>query len=247
MATPISPTPEGQTTEAETLPNVPWERVDRFVGQLTHDIRNGLNAIELQLTFLGEISTDPEAVEEVKRVRATLGNVTRQLQTLRVATGAIRLYLLEYPASEFFDDLRERLVKSHPGSEDRVAWETNFGPDSMLAVDPELTLSALLELLGNALVFSDVAGSPIHVEVSTAGDRAIVTLHEPQPRRPDIAPQDWGRTPLLTTRRGAYGLGLFRARRSFEAQGGRLEVVYSAENQRLTTTVMLPITPQKQS
>ena len=140
------------------MPSVPWDRVDRFVGQLTHDIRNGLNAIELQLTFLGEISTDPEAVEEIKRARATLGNVTRQLQTLRVATGSILVYLLEYPASEFFDDLRERLVKSHPGSENRVAWETNLGPDAMLAVDPELTLNALLELLGNALAFSDDRG-----------------------------------------------------------------------------------------
>ena len=71
------------------LPAVPWDRVERFVGQLTHDIRNGLNALELQLTYLGEISTDPEAADEIKRLRATVGNVTRQLQTLRTATSAV--------------------------------------------------------------------------------------------------------------------------------------------------------------
>ena len=77
------------TLPPEATVQVPWDRVERFVGQLTHDVRNGLNALELQLTFLGEISTDPEALEEVKRLRGTLLDVTRQLQTVKTAIGPV--------------------------------------------------------------------------------------------------------------------------------------------------------------
>ena len=236
---PVGPSVDG------IVPDVPWERVERFVGQLTHDIRNGLNALELQLTFLGEISTDPEAVDEVKRVRATLGNVTRHLQMLRIATGSVHPYAMEYPSAEFFDDLRERLVKLHPDASERFVWETRLDADFMLAVDPELTLNALLELLSNALSFAADAASPIRAVVTATGEKATISLHEPHAVRPGIPLEDWGRAPLLTTRRGTYGLGLFRVRRSIEAQGGALDVEYSAENQILTTTVALRGAPQK--
>ena len=244
MAPPLPTNSVGQRAD-DTIPGVPWDRVERFVGQLTHDIRNGLNALELQLTFLGEISTDAEAVDEVKRVRATLGNVTRQLQTLRIATGAVHPYAMEYPAAEFFDDLRERLVKLHPGASERFVWETRLDAGFMLSVDPELTLNALLELLSNALSFAGDSTSQIRAVVMAAGEKATVCLHEPHAAPPAILLADWGRAPLLTTRRGAYGLGLFRVRRSIEAQGGALEVEYSEENQILTTTVALRGAPQE--
>ena len=221
------------------LPAVPWERVERFVGQLTHDVRNGLNALELQLTFLGEISTDPEAVDEIKRLRGTLGNVTRQLQALRAATGLATSYPLDYPAAEFFADLRERFAKMHPGAGDKVVWETPIDAEKFVSVDPEQTLNALLELLGNALHFVPATATPIRVQVSTADELVVFRLLEPQPAEPTISAGDWGRTPLLTTRRGAYGLGLFRVRRCLESQGGTLEMDYSAGSNLLTTTVTL--------
>ena len=93
---------------------VPWDRFERFVGQLAHDVRNGLNAIELQLTFLGEISTDPEAIDEVKRLRATLNQVTKQLQAVKTVTAPVSPNTLDYPAVDLFEDLRERLERLHP-------------------------------------------------------------------------------------------------------------------------------------
>ncbi len=239
MAASIPSGSSAQAGAASSLPAVPWERVERFVGQLTHDVRNGLNALELQLTFLGEISTDPEAVDEIKRLRGTLGNVTRQLQALRLATGGSASYPLEYPAAEFFADLRERFAKMHPGASEKVIWETLVEAEKFVLVDPEQTLNALLELLANALQFAPSAAPPIRVQVSTSPEFATVRLLETQPVGPMIPAEDWGRTPLLTTRRGAYGLGLFRARRCLESESGTLAVDYSSENHLLTTTVTL--------
>lgn len=240
-----SSSPESSATGGD-LPTVRWDQVEHFVGQLTHDVRNGLNALELQLTFLGEISTDPEAADEVKRLRGTLGNVTRQLQTLRSAVGVTTPYPLEYPAGEFFDDLRERFAKSHPAAKTEAAqieWTIEIDPETLLSVDPDLAIGALLELLANAQHFAQTGTDPIRVIVSATGTHAVFTLHEPQPTEPGVPPADWGRTPLRTTRRGAYGLGLFRVRRSLEIQGGTLEMAYSCAQLTLTTTVTLPRVP----
>ncbi len=217
--------------------------MEGFVGQLAHDIRNGLNALELQLTYLREISTDPEAVDEIKGLRNTLTNVTRQLQSLRVATGVVSPYVLEYPATDFFDDLQQRFVKQHPQASGKVIWAVEPASEALLMVDPELTLNSLLELLTNALHFASPEATPIRVQVATIDQRTVFLLRELQTAPPTVTPAEWGRTPLLTTRRGAYGLGLFHARRCLEKQGGTLSVEYVINQNVLTTTVTLPGAP----
>ena len=185
---------------------MPWQRVDQFVGQFSHDIRNGLNSLELQLTFLGEISTDPEAVQEVKRLRGSIADLTRQIQAVRLATGSVQPHPFPYPAGDFIEDLRERFNRQHADAAARVRWQTAIGTVA-LAIDPELTLAALLELLAKRL--------PVH-HARHADHRA-----GRRGRRPcDVLPpgatlraaypmptDDWGRTPFLSTRRGGYGLG----------------------------------------
>ena len=220
--------------------------MEGFVGQLAHDIRNGLNAVELQLTFLGEISTDPEAVDEIKRLRNTLANVTRQLQSLRTAVGAVSPYPLEYPAADFFEDLRERFAKLTPDADSKVIWEINLGSQALLIVDPDLTINALLELLANGLHFTRSETLPMRIQVSATDGGVSFFLQEPQQTEPTVTPEEWGRAPLLTTRRGAYGLGLFRVRRCLESQGGTLDVAFSAAQKSLTTRVTLPGAPTKQ-
>ena len=39
---------------------VPWSDTVRFVRQLSHDLRNDLNAIELQSAYIGELTQDQE-------------------------------------------------------------------------------------------------------------------------------------------------------------------------------------------
>ena len=218
---------------------VPWERIEQFVGQLTHDVRNGLNALELQLTFLGEISTDPEAAEEVKLIRKTLVDVTRQLGAVRIATAVPPLNKLDYPAADFFEDLQERFERLETAGKARVQWHVSVGT-AALSVDPETTMSAFLELLANALRFGG-EGSAVTFTGTVDAGAAVVTLRETPSPPPAIPPQAWGRSPLLSTRRGAYGLGLFRVRRILESQGGSYRVEYTAPDQTLTTRVTLPL------
>ena len=224
----------------DTVPTtVPWERVERFVGQVAHDLRNGLNACELQLTFLAEISTDPDAVEEIKRLRETVSGMTKQLQNLRVATGGANAHTLEYPAADLLEDLQERFAKLHPEFAGRVDWQHAPDGELLALVDPELTLAAGLELLRNALHFAP-KDARVTCRVRPEEERVVFGFEHPLAEAPSLPPESWGKTPLNSTRRGTYGLGLFRARRTLEAQGGELRFTYSPESQRLLATISLP-------
>jgi signal transduction histidine kinase len=231
--------PQSPAEPAAVAP-VPWARIDRFVGQLTHDVRNGLNAIELRLTLLGELSADPEVMAEVKALRATLGNVTRQLQSVKTLTGPVTPHILRYPAGDFCEDLRERFARTHPHAAARIDWRIAVA-GACMSIDPELTLGALLEILGNALQFGSAREASITlVAEERAGGSVVMQVHEAQPTPPAVSPADWGRAPLHTTRSSAYGLGLFRVRRIIEAQGGTLEADYADGPGVLTTTITLP-------
>lgn len=218
---------------------VPWKRVEQFVGQLGHDLRNGLNACELQLTFLAEISTDPEAAEEVKALRTTLAGITKQLQAVRVAMGSSQMHPLNYPAAELCEDLRDRFGRLHAVSAGRVEWKNEVGAETLVSIDPEVTLSAVLELLNNALHFG-AAGAGVVCAMREEAGAVLCTVEQEMAEAPGGPPDLWGASPLLSTRRGAYGLGLFRVRRGLEAQGSQLSFRYSAERKTLTASLTLP-------
>jgi K+-sensing histidine kinase KdpD len=225
--------------EPAAVPPVPWARIDRFIGQLTHDVRNGLNALELQLTLLGELSANAEVIAEVKALRGTLFDITRQLQAVKASTSPVSPHLLPYPAADFFEDLEDRFRRLHPQAVPQVAWKILVAGVSV-EIDPELSLHALLELLANALHFGgSKAMVSLLAEACPAGG-VTVTLRESRQEPPALAPEDWGRAPLLSSRRNAYGLGLFRARQIIEAQGGTLHAGYSQATHVLTTALTLP-------
>ena len=60
----------GNSSEAPTdSVTVPWSDTVRFVRQLSHDLRNDLNAIELRSAYIGELTQDQELTSEIKRLR----------------------------------------------------------------------------------------------------------------------------------------------------------------------------------
>jgi len=58
------------------------DRADEFVGQLNHDLRNHLNAVELQAACLSEIVREPEAVMRSSDLREMTGDLCAHLQRL---------------------------------------------------------------------------------------------------------------------------------------------------------------------
>src|SRR5258708_30312056 len=89
--------------------NVAWIDVVRFIGQLSHDLRNHLNAIELQSAYISELERDDDLKGEIKRLRVMISGLTSTLQSLSKAVSVVKPNLISYPAADFVEDLREKI------------------------------------------------------------------------------------------------------------------------------------------
>jgi signal transduction histidine kinase len=216
---------------------VPFERIAKFVRQITHDVRNGLNAMDLQAAYLTEVVTEPDAAEEVKRLREQIQQSARSLQQLSANFWLSPPSLIEYLAPIFVEDFRERLAKLCPEGASRVEWTVNL-PERNINIDIELIFAALAELCKNANQFADPK-QKIAARVFAEGGRFILEVQQTLPA-PVTDAEDFGREPFVSTRRGGYGLGLFRARMIVVAHGGEIHFSAKPGETSLTTRVSLP-------
>jgi K+-sensing histidine kinase KdpD len=212
--------------------------VTKFVRQLSHDLRNHLNAVELQSAYIAELAEDPELQEEVKRLRAMISEVGAGLQGVTSALSAARLTLMPYGAADFIEDLRQKLASDYPDESTKITWEVQAG-DATLQIDPQLLQPALLELFANAFRH-DTAPGIISAEARIENDRFVLTIQEPK-RSFQLSTENWGCEPFHTIGQGHYGLGLHRSRSIIEAHDGQLHARYDSPASSLITTVALPL------
>lgn len=224
-------------SSSETL-QIPYARIAAFVRQVTHDVRNNLNSLDLQAAYATELITDPEAAAEVKRLRSIIQTSARQLQALSANFQTSNPHMVTYQASILIEDLRERLAKTFPDNVDNVTWQVDLGQEQV-EVDVEMFFGALLELFRNAFQFRG-NGAKVEVQVGTEEGQFIVELTEKKPA-PPTPPERWGEEPFVSSRRSGYGLGLFRVRRSVTAHGGEISFSYDSARALLKSRVALPL------
>ncbi|HEX4665897.1 MAG TPA: hypothetical protein VH207_04805 [Chthoniobacterales bacterium] len=222
----------------EAEPKISWTDLRKFVGQLNHDLRNHLNALELQAAFLNEIVEQPEAKEELNRLRNLTSEVGAQLQKLSNQLGKIQVNPMPYLAAEFVEDLRASLVLAAAEEAAGIQWKVSLGAEKIEA-DPLLLQEAFLELFRNAFAH-DRGQDPLVFEARAAGDRLEFALCEPKAKFAGST-ENWGELPLGRVRHGHYSLGLFRARGIFEAHHGTFRAQFDPASSILVTTVELPI------
>src|SRR2546423_12138686 len=95
----------------EDPPAVPWPDLVKFVRQVSHDIRNNLNAVELQSAYLAELAEDGEMKNEVQRLREMVSQIGTSLQRLTAGLSQNNPNLISYPAADFIEDLKQKLAK----------------------------------------------------------------------------------------------------------------------------------------
>src|SRR5207248_7701051 len=119
------------------LLSVPWIDTVRFVHQLSHDLRNHLNAIELQSAYISELDASAELKGEIKRLREMISGLTAILQKLAQGFGEVKPDLISYRASDLVEDLRNTVAHAFPKEGAESTWHIQGG-DAMLNVDPQL-------------------------------------------------------------------------------------------------------------
>src|SRR3954452_14207028 len=84
--------------------------VMKFIRQLAHDLRNHLNAAELQSAYLSEIAENAELRDEIKRLRGMVAQVGLNLQQVTAALSQPPLTEMPYVVGEFIEDLQQKLA-----------------------------------------------------------------------------------------------------------------------------------------
>lgn len=212
----------------------------KFVRQLGHDLRNHLNAAELQAAYLAEIVKDPEASDEIKRLRAMISQVGASLQSVTVALGQPRLMQMEYSMADFVADLRQKLASEFPN--EAIEWDVQAG-DASIEIDPQALQPAVIELFANAFRH-DRGEGPIQIEARTEENQFVFVLREPK-RTFDRPTENWGREPLRSITQGHYGLGLHRSRVILEAHHGQISARYDKGTSSLITKITLPLSNKR--
>lgn len=223
-------------------PHVPLNRIAGFVRQVTHDVRNGLNSMDLQAAYLNELLTDPETIDELRRLRGLIQTTARQLQTLSSNFWTGTPNLVTYSAKILIEDLRDRLQKTFAESAaklEKIAWKVDLGEEAV-AVDIEMLFGALTRLFENALDFSE-PNAEVTAHAFAANGRFILDLTETKSKAPTTDPETWGDDPFTSSKRGGYGLGIFRAKTLLSVQSGELQISYESGSNLLRTRVSLPL------
>ena len=222
----------------ENAAAVPLPRVVHFVRQVTHDVRNGLNAIDLQSAFIAEIAGDGEVGEEMGKLRRMVCHVTGDMQELSERFGELRPVLMTYPVQELLQGLKHAVEKEFETQAKRIVWEMKIGDEEM-EMDYTLLTNALMELTRNAIYFRE-GDQAIHFTAWNDQGRVVFEVRQGR-AQPVTGADQWGRAPLASSRRGGYGLGLFYVRRIMDALRGALEIGYDAKSSELRARLIVPI------
>jgi Signal transduction histidine kinase len=229
---------EPPSEDPTDIPNVAWSHVVRFIRQLSHDLRNHLNAIELQSAYISELERDDELKGEIKRLREMISGLTSTLQSLARGVSEAKPSLIAYRAADFIEDLRKKINRDFPGETAQITWNIQLG-DAMLNIDPQLLPEAFAELFANAFRHNrdkDVLVATGQID----NNQFLFTLEEPKSQF-DLATDNWGREPFRKISQGHYGLGLNRVRGIVEAHGGEMYAQYDPKTRSLVTTLALPL------
>ena len=222
--------------------SVPWIDAVRFVRQLSHDLRNHLNAIELQSAYISELDADLKLKREIVRLRENISRLTAILQKLSAGVGEIKPNLISYEAADFVEDLRRKIAHDFPNESTEVNWEGETG-DSVLNIDPQLLQQAFIELFANAFQHDRGKGA-LAAMARIDKNRFVFALREPKARF-ELSTENWGREPLRTISQGHYALGLNRVRVIVEAHGGEMHAHYDSKGPTLVTTLTLPLSQER--
>jgi signal transduction histidine kinase len=226
------------TENHKDLLTVPWTNIVRFIRQLGHDLRNNLNAAQLQSAYIVELSEDAELKKEINRLREMISEMAANLQRVTTGLGQINPTFMSYRAADFIEDLKQKIATDFGGQDLKVTWEVQLG-DASLNIDPQLLQQAFMELFTNAFQHERGEGA-LAVRAYADDGRFVLALREPKARF-ELSTEKWGYEPLRNISPRHYGLGLNRVRIILEAHGGQLRAHYDPNTSVLTTTVTLPL------
>ena len=221
----------------------------QFLANMSHELRTPLNAIlgyaELLVDGIyGVLPDRPKGVLEriQNNGRHLLALINDVLDLAKIEAGQLALTLEDYALPEV---VRSVVIATEPLATSKGLKFTTAVQDGMPMAhgDPRRVSQVLLNLIGNAIKFTD-AGE-VEIRAAAANGQFVLTVRDSGPGIPD-ADQDriFGEFQQIdnsnTRQKGGTGLGLAISKRMVEMQGGTI-AVESVFGQGSTFRVVLPV------
>lgn len=214
---------------------VPINAVVAFLKHHLHDVRNDLNALNLEAMLLDVYVTDKDGVESVHRIQDLLHQSATRLGALSRKFSEVSPGSEPLSAQFVLTSWRDEWNSS--GAAPTIDWEPS-SVQATVKADPVHLGEIFREWLSNVKQYAS-AGAVISLAQNGEGE-VVFSLVE-QKAEP-VDPSQWGERPFVKPRRGSYGLGLWRVRNLVKANQGRWRQYYSPESSSLVTELRLPVT-----
>lgn len=222
----------------------------RFLANISHELRTPLNAVigfsDLLVQDAERTGDKAEKQRDYARLILYSGHhllslVDDMLDLARIESGKVSVDLHAIDICELVKTASHIAMGRQIGTHRRIVLTGIETPHSVYA-DPRLLRQALINIVGNAIKFSDV-DDPIEIAVSKSGPQIVVTIVDhgigiPEDMLEEVL-KPFAQVESSETRRyGGVGLGLPLAKQFLEMMGGTLTLSSTLQ---VGTTVTLAV------
>ncbi|MGX1788142.1 response regulator [Bosea sp. NPDC055332] len=202
----------------------------RFLATVSHEFRTPLNGILGMADLLGDTRLDPEQATYVKALRssgeALLGLVDDILDFAKVEAGKLELADVPFDPAALIEDVTELMAPRAQAKGIEISTLLGLDLPGRLVGDAERLRQILLNLVGNAVKFTQAGG--VGIEVDAVAGQFVVAIADTGPGIPAerLATifEEFEQGGMAGHRdQAGTGLGLAIARRLARAMDGEIE------------------------
>lgn len=227
-----------------------------FIANMSHEIRTPLTAILGYTELLGEEGAieDPrgrrDAVDTIVAAGEHLLTIINDILDIsKIEAGRMQIEPAETDLPELLRDALRLMSVRGRSKGVAMSWTLPRPIPRMVRVDPTRLRQTLLNLVGNAVKFTEAGSVSVEIRTSPRNDGRVDLDIDIIDTGPGLTPAQ--RDKLFTTftqadssirrRHGGTGLGLVISRRCMELMGGRVELVWSEPGRGSCFRISLPV------